>query len=73
MKQENEPIIKVILADPEKVRKENESKHKRAEMRRELLELNQKQMELIYNLNLLKELERELENKIKWRFCILGG
>ena len=65
MKQENEPIIKVIPADPEKVRKENESKHKRAEMRRKLLELNQKQMELIYNLNLLKELERELENKIK--------
>lgn len=65
MKQENEPIIEVIPADPEKVRKENESKHKRAEMRRELLELNQKQMELIYNLNLLKELERELENKIK--------
>ena len=64
MKQENEPIIEVIPAGSEKVRKENESKHKRAEMRRELLELNQKQMELIHNLNLLGKLKRELENKI---------
>lgn len=65
MKQENEPIIEVIPADPEMVRKESEREYKRAEIRSELLELNQKQMELIHNLNLLKELERELENKIK--------
>ena len=64
MKQENEPIIEVIPADPEMVRKEYEREHKRAEMQSELVKLNQKQMELIHNLNLLKELEREIENKI---------
>ena len=64
MKLKNEPIIEVIPANPEMVRKENEREHKRAEMRSELVKLNQKQMELIHNLNLLKELERELKDKI---------
>ena len=45
MKQENEPIIEVIPADPEMVRKEIESEHRRTEIRSELLELNQKQTE----------------------------
>ena len=64
MKPKNEPIIEVIPADPEMVRKENESEHKRTIIRSELFDLNQKQMELIHNLNLLGKLKRELENKI---------
>ena len=49
MEPKNEPVIEVISADPEKVRKENESKHRRTEIRSELLELNQKQTELHYS------------------------
>ena len=64
MKPKNEPIIEVIPADPEMVRKEIESEHRRTEIRSELLELNQRQTELIHNLNLLGKLKRELENKI---------
>ena len=64
MEPKNEPIIEVIPADPEMVCKEIESEHRRTEIRSELLELNQKQMELIHNLNLLGKLKRELENKI---------
>ena len=64
MEPKNEPIIEVIPADPEMVRKENENWHRRTEIRSELLELNQKQTELIHNLNLLGKLKRELENKI---------
>ena len=64
MEPKNEPMIEVIPADPEMVRKEIESEHRRTEIRSELLELNQKQTELIHNLNLLGKLKRELENKI---------
>lgn len=64
MEPKNEPIIEVIPADPEMVRKEIESEHRRTKIRSEFLELNQKQTELIHNLNLLGKLKRELENKI---------
>lgn len=64
MKPKNGPVIQVIPADPERVRKENESEHKRAERQSELLDLHLKQMELHYTINLLKELERELKDKI---------
>ena len=64
MKPKNEPVIEVIPANPEMVRKENESEHRRTEIRRELVDRCQKQTELILTIKLLKELEREIEAKI---------
>ena len=64
MKPKNEPIIEVIPANPAMVRKENESWHRRTEIRQELVECQQKQTELIITLNLLNGLKRELETRI---------
>ena len=50
MKLKNEPIIEVIPANPEMVRKENENWHRRTEIRQELVGCQQKQTELIITL-----------------------
>ncbi len=64
MKPKNEPIIEVIPANPEMVRKEAEKQQRRTEIRSELPDLYQKQTELTLTINLLNELKKELEDRI---------
>ena len=64
MKPKNEPVIEVIPANPEMVRKEAEKEQRRTEIRSELPDLYQKQTELTFTINMLDELKKELVNRI---------